>query len=323
MFRCKNLISLIPVICENEITLKILIMKKTFLFLSLVLSLSLFFVSCEREISFENGSVPGVITGGGSASGSARYSFDDGGTTSCTGAILSGTFKAGTATTAANTITLDVTVDTVGTWAVSSSTANGISFRGSGTFTSTGAQTIVLTATGTPTNAGDFNFTAGSAGCMFSVTVQPASVVNTTDYIRCTIDGINKTFNDGALAVNIFGIVLINGSENAAAANTGNFTITLSNTNIDSALSFTPGVFLNVTPLPGKTCLIGYIPDASSTDTTAYASATAGQPGAFTVTVTSVATNRIQGTFSGTLYDNDGNGSATKVVTNGEFSVPQ
>ncbi len=180
MFRCKNLISLVPVIYENEITLKILIMKKTFLFVPFILLLSLFFVSCEREISFENGGVPGVIIGGGSAGGSALYSFDDGGTASCTGATLSGIFKAGIATTAANTVTLDVTVDTVGTWVVSTSTFNGISFSGSGTFTTTGAQSITLNANGTPTTAGTFNFTPGPTNCAFSVTVAPGVVPVTT-----------------------------------------------------------------------------------------------------------------------------------------------
>lgn len=297
-------------------------MKKIFLAVPFILLFSFLFVSCEKELSIENGGAV-VIGGGGSSGGTAQYSFS-GATAACTGATLSGTFTAGTAVTDGNRVVLNVVVDSIGTYSISTGTVNGISFSGSGTFTATGAQTVVLTATGTATAAGTFNFTVGSAGCTFSVTVQAASGGgNTTDYIRCTIDGASKTFNDGALAVNFFGTVLINGTENASAPNTGNFTIALSNSNIDSVLSFTPGVFLNVTPLPGKTCLIGYVPDVSSTDTTAYGSATAGQPGGFRVTVTSIATDRIQGTFSGTLYDNDGNGSTTKVVTNGEFSVPQ
>lgn len=296
-------------------------MKKILLAVPFILLFSFLLVSCEKELSIENGGVV-IIGGGGSSGGTAQYSFS-GGTAACTGATLSGTFTAGTAATAGNRVVLNVVVDSIGTYSISTGTVNGVFFSGSGTFTATGAQTIVLTASGTPTAAGTFNFTVGSAGCTFSVTVQAASGGNTTDYIRCTIDGINKTFNDGALAVNFFGTVLINGTENASANNTGNFTIALSNSNLDSVLSFTPGVFLNLPPLPGKTCLIGYVPDISSTDTTAYGSATAGQPGGFTVTVTSIAADRIQGTFSGTLYDNDGNGSATKVVANGEFSVPQ
>jgi hypothetical protein len=300
-----------------------MIMKK-FLFIPVVLILSLLFVSCEKELSFENGGVV-IVGGSGSAGGTAKYSFN-GGTSSCTGAVLSGTFTAGTAVTSANKVVLQVTVDSIGTYTVSTSSLNGVSFSGSGTFTTTGIQTITLTATGTPAAAGDFNFTAGAAGCVFSVTVAAASGGggggNGTDYIRCSIDGTAKTFNDPALGLDIFGTMLITGIENSASANTGNFSITLSNTNPDSVLIFTPGVFLNVTPLPGKTCLIAYIPDASGTGT-GWGSATAGQVGGFTVTVTSVTTSRLQGTFSGTLYDNDGNGTNTKTVTGGEFSVPK
>ncbi len=297
-------------------------MKKTLTYISLLLLFSFLFVSCEKELSLETGGGV-VIGGGGSAGGSALYTFS-GGTSACTGATLSGTFKAGTATTADNKVTLNVMVDSVGTYTVSTSSVNGVSFSGSGTFSTTGAQTITLTASGTPAAAGTFNITVGSAGCTFSVTVEAASGGggSATDYIRCNIDGTSKTFNDGAFAVNLFGTVLITGVENASSSSTGNFTITLSNSNIDSVLNFTPGVFVNAPALPGKTCLIGYVPDISSS-TTAWGSATAGQSGIFTVTVTSIATDRIQGTFSGTLYDNEGNGTNTKAVTNGEFSVPQ
>ena len=293
---------------------------KKFLFIPVVLILSLLFVSCEKELSFENG---GVVVGGGSGSagGTAKYSFN-GGTASCTGAVLSGSFTAGTAVTSANKVVLQVTVDSIGTYTVSTSSVNGVSFSGSGTFTSVGAQTITLTATGTPTTAGDINFTAGAAGCVFSVTVAAASGGgggNGTDYVRCTIDGSAKTFNDPAIGLDIFGTMLITGIENSAAANTGNFTITLTN---PVSLVVEAGSYPNLPPVPGNISLIGYIPDASATGT-GWGSATAGQSGSFTVIVTSLTATRIEGTFSGTLYDNDGNGTNTKTVTGGQFSVPK
>jgi len=80
--------------------------------------------------------------------GTAAFTFN------CTGATPVGTYVAGTALTAANTITLNVTVTTVGTWSVTTSPAvNGITFSGTGTFATTGAQTILLTGSGTPTAA--------------------------------------------------------------------------------------------------------------------------------------------------------------------------
>ena len=91
-------------------------------------------MSCQKELSIENESKGG---------GTAQYSFD-GGTASCTGAILSGTFTAGTPVTAANTVTLSVTVDSVGSYIISTGTISGVSFSGSGVFTSTGVQNITL-----------------------------------------------------------------------------------------------------------------------------------------------------------------------------------
>jgi len=95
-------------------------------------------------------------------------------TVACTGATPSGTYVAGTALTASNTITLNVNVTTVGTWNVTTAPAvNGMTFAGTGTFATTGAQTITLTASGTPAAAGTFTFTVtgATATCTFQGTV--------------------------------------------------------------------------------------------------------------------------------------------------------
>ncbi len=370
----------------------------------------LFFASCEKEYSFENGGIPGsnaaVFTLGGAPS-------------SCTGFVAAGTYTAGTGLSASNTITVDVTVTTIGAYAISTAAVNGVTFSKSGSFTTTGSQTITLTGAGTPTAAGDFTYSVanGAAGsCSFIITVVPAGPVLTatidctgitsagtyqqgvaltstntvslpvtvsaagtytltttsngctfsgagalvagaqvivltgtgtpvnsgpasfqislgsnncnysidflpgtspaTDYIRCKIDGTDKTFNEGAAALDIFGTITINGSE-STAANTGNFSLVLTN-----LLTFTvaPGTYINTSIT--NTCLAAYIPDASIT-TVAFGSASAGQSGTFTTIVTSVTATRIEGTFSGTVYDNSGNGTNTKTITNGEFSLPK
>lgn len=184
-------------------------MKNHLLLITAILILSVFFVSCEREGSFENGGVPGVVTGGGSAGGSAQYSFD-GGTAACTGAVLSGTFTAGTAVTAANNITLDVTVDSIGSWTVTTGTVNGISFSGSGNFTTTGAQNIVLNASGTPEAAGTYNFTPGANNCAFSVTVAPAASTVTGDF-RARIEGVQWVADKYAQCARMNNIINITG----------------------------------------------------------------------------------------------------------------
>ena len=100
-------------------------------------------------------------------------------TVTCTGATPVGTYVAGTPLTAANTITLNVAVTTIGTWNITTAPAvNGVIFSGTGTFTTTGAQTIVLTGSGTPTAAGPFAFTVtgATATCTFQGTFTSAAV---------------------------------------------------------------------------------------------------------------------------------------------------
>ncbi len=74
------------------------------------------------------------------------------------------------------TQTITATVTTVGTYSITS-TANGVTFAGTGTFVGTGAQNIVLTATGTPITEGDNTFTLNtSPNCNFNrTTFNPSS----------------------------------------------------------------------------------------------------------------------------------------------------
>jgi hypothetical protein len=157
-------------------------MKNKILFVSLLAFISLFFISCEKEYSCEGCS--GVLI-----TSTATYSFN-GGTNSCTGALVSGSYTAGTAVTAANTVVLNVMVDSVGTYAVTTNSVNGIFFSGSGVFTGTGSQTILLKASGTAVAAGNFNFTAGASGCSFTVTVAPVIDNSFTYFYEATIAGV-------------------------------------------------------------------------------------------------------------------------------------
>jgi hypothetical protein len=104
----------------------------------------------------------------------------------CGGAVSAGTYAVGTALTVANTTQLQVTVTTVGSYNISTNSVNGFSFAGTGNFTTLGVQSVLLTATGTPTAAGTFNFTAtaGASTCTFSVVCTGGVVppVNNLDY---------------------------------------------------------------------------------------------------------------------------------------------
>lgn len=90
----------------------------------------------------------------------------------CKPVILAGTYAQGIALTSANTVQVQVTVATAGTYSIKTNTVNGVTFSKSGTFTSAGPQTVILSGSGIPTNAGDQNFTLsyGNSQCGFNVT---------------------------------------------------------------------------------------------------------------------------------------------------------
>jgi hypothetical protein len=100
-------------------------------------------------------------------------------------ASSAGTMIAGTAVTDV-TQTITATVTQVGDYSITA-TANGVTFAGSGTFTVTGAQAIVLTATGTPTTAAGSPFSYAlntTPSCSFNRTVAGVGdVISTTGKI--------------------------------------------------------------------------------------------------------------------------------------------
>ncbi len=92
--------------------------------------------------------------------------------TDCTSGALNGTYTQGVGMNSSNTVTITVNVAQTGVWSIISNVVNGVSWSGTGTFTSTGAQNVTLTASGTPTNSGTFNytFTLGTSTCSRNIT---------------------------------------------------------------------------------------------------------------------------------------------------------
>ena len=81
--------------------------------------------------------------------------------------IAGGVLKVGTPVSGV-TQSIIARVATIGTYNITTTTANGLTFSGSGTFTQTGNQTIQLTATGTPIAKGNNTFTINTVpncGC--------------------------------------------------------------------------------------------------------------------------------------------------------------
>jgi hypothetical protein len=93
-------------------------------------------------------------------------------TLNCSGTTVNGTYTAGTALNSTNTISLPVSVTTIGAYSITTNTANGVSFAASGTFTTTGSQTITLNASGTPlvADTSTFKITAGANTCSQNIT---------------------------------------------------------------------------------------------------------------------------------------------------------
>jgi hypothetical protein len=90
----------------------------------------------------------------------------------CKPVTVAGVFSPGIALTFANTVQVQVTVATEGTYSISTNTVNGVTFSKSGVFNSTGVQTVLLNGSGVPANPGPQNFiiSYGNSQCAFSVT---------------------------------------------------------------------------------------------------------------------------------------------------------
>ncbi len=110
----------------------------------------------------------------------------------CETAILNGNYVAGTALTAANTVSVKVDVTALGAYTLSTDTIDGISFSTSGTFTTVGKQIVTLIGTGTPQQPRYLVFTplSGSSGCTFPLTINNPEPVAT--YVLESGPGVNS-----------------------------------------------------------------------------------------------------------------------------------
>lgn len=135
----------------------------------ILLSCIILFITCKKEYSYEGGA------SNGSATGTAVYTLAGAGG-SCAGVIVNGNYYSGIALTSTNTVLLQVNVITTGTYNISTNSVNGFHFSGSGNFTATGIQAIILTGSGTPAAEGNFTFKPPiDQGCSFIVEVKKAT----------------------------------------------------------------------------------------------------------------------------------------------------
>lgn len=99
-------------------------------------------------------------------------------TVGCNEIIVDGVYRQGVALSSSNTITVPVNVSVLGSWSIHTNSVDGISFSGSGTFTSIGTQYITLNGTGIPTSIITKKMTLTynsegleNSGCQFDVII--------------------------------------------------------------------------------------------------------------------------------------------------------
>ncbi|SDQ07737.1 hypothetical protein SAMN05421664_0349 [Chryseobacterium soldanellicola] len=128
--------------------------------------------------------------------------------TNCTTTALSGTYQQGMAMNSSNTVVLAVNVTQLGAWSAASNSMNGVTFSGSGNFTALGNQNITLTATGTASSGGTFNYTytLGNSTCTRPITYSNGGGVATIT--NCTTTTLNGTYQQG-MAMNSSNTVVL------------------------------------------------------------------------------------------------------------------
>lgn len=133
------------------------------------------FASCSFTVTVLPGAGPAVFT------------LVSGGTpVNCASAAVTGTYTQNVALVAAsNYVDITVNVSTIGSYTITA-TGGGMTFAKTGTFSTTGNQTVRLDGSGTPTGSGavTVTFAAPFASCSFTVTVTPAS-----SNCVCTLNG--------------------------------------------------------------------------------------------------------------------------------------
>lgn len=121
----------------------------------------------------------------------------------CSSTTVNGAYLTGNPLNATNTITIDVIVNVIEAYTISTNTLNGYSFTGSGVFSNIGLNTITLTGSGTPVaqQSDDFTITFTGRGdtCLASVNVTSV-LSNCLAYYNAgyTTDGVYNIDPDGA-----------------------------------------------------------------------------------------------------------------------------
>jgi hypothetical protein len=239
----------------------------------------------------------------------------------CAGATVNGTYKAGTPLTAANTIVLPVTVTTAGTYNITTTTVNGMTFTGSGSLTLV-STSITLTGSGTPATATTSNIPApGTAACNIPITVTAAATIDWSFKIGSTTYQGQSSLPDITYDVTSFPpFSLLDYFGNNVTGDEVSFGL------IDLAGGVSATEQYATTSTGTVNAGYFYFIDAGNTLDLTAQPADPGPPPTpaignmvFVVTSHNTSTKTIVGTFSGTAHDAVSN--TTKTITQGTFTA--
>jgi len=186
----QNSVGLHPINTPDLLYLNYPTMLKNFTFIALTCFVLFFTGSCTKD-----------SIGSSNPGGTSSYTFD-GSPGSCASPAVAGFYSVGTALNASNTLTFTINVTVKGTYSINTTASNGVFFSGSGTFTTTGPQSLVLTGNGTPVKAGNFPFVPVTTNtCNFTVSFLSGAPAAVFTYAgapaTCTAPVINGAYAAG------------------------------------------------------------------------------------------------------------------------------
>jgi hypothetical protein len=245
-------------------------------------------------------------------------------TFNCGSPIFTGTYQQGV-NTIGGTLKIQVTSIAGGLCTISSNGQNGVTFSTTTVLAASPTpQDVILFASGIAAGAGPFIYTitgVGGTGICSVTQIYSGLPTASNDSIVGDFDGVRKTFNikdtanlDNTSVPGFAGIAIFGNSDIA-----GTDTVGIAIAKLGTSL--TTGTY-TVNQLPNAFIGFSYItPIDNYTANSDFLNPTVVQTPGFTITILTLTSTKVTGTFSGRLYDNDGTGPGFKTVANGIFSV--